>query len=136
VARAGRTRPAGLPEARRYLGKAEEYLDAARDSLAAERAIAATSLAVHAGINAADAICAARLGKRAAGTDHHEAGELLEQAGTDGIEAGRSLRRLLPLKTKAEYEPDDVALPTAGRAVGWAAAVVAVARRVLASTAR
>lgn len=136
MARTGRTRRAGLPEARHYLGKAEEYLDAARDSLAAGRAIAATSLAVHAGISAADAICAARLAKRAAGTDHHEAGELLEQAGADGVEAARSLRRLLPFKTKAEYEPDDIPLATAERAVGWAAATVFVARRALASTAR
>lgn len=136
MARSGRTRPAGLPQARRYLGKSEEYLDAARDSLVAGRAIAATSLAVHAGINGADAICAARLGKRRVGTDHHEAAELLAQAGADGVEAARSLRRLLPLKTQAEYEPDDVPLSTAERAVEWAAAVVVVARRVLASTAR
>jgi hypothetical protein len=44
---------------------------------------------------------------------------LLRQAGPDGAKVEKELRRLLPLKTKAEYEPDDVAPPsrhTGGRA--------------------
>lgn len=38
-----------------YLSKAEEFLLAAISELRAERSIAATSLTIHAGINAADA---------------------------------------------------------------------------------
>src|SRR3546814_18147683 len=77
------------------------------------RNIAATSLAIHAGINSADAVCGARLGKRAAGEDHDQVLALLRQAGPDGVEVERELRRLLPLKTKAEYEPASHAPPIA-----------------------
>jgi hypothetical protein len=67
-------------------------------------------LAIHAGINAADAVCGARLGERAAGEDHEQVLALLRQAGSDGTKIEKELRRLLPLKTKAEYEPDDARL--------------------------
>src|SRR5690606_32855934 len=58
----------------------------------------------HAGINSADAVCGARLGKRAAGEDHDQVLALLRHAGPDGAEIERDLRRLLPLTTKAEYD--------------------------------
>lgn len=45
--------------------KAQEFAEAAAADLEAGRNIAATSLAIHAGINSADAVCGARLGKRA-----------------------------------------------------------------------
>ena len=61
-----RTRPVSAAQVRAYAGKAEEYAAAATSELEAERYIAATSLAVHAAINAADAVCGARLGQRAA----------------------------------------------------------------------
>ena len=89
-------------QVRSYAAKAEEFAEAASD-LEAGRNIAATSLAIHAGINAADAVCGARLGQRAAGEDHDQVLVLLRQAGPDGAEVERELRRLLPLKTKAEY---------------------------------
>jgi hypothetical protein len=60
------------------------------------RRIAAASLAIHAGINSADAVCGARLGRRAAGEDHDQVLALLRQAGPDGGEVERDLRRLLP----------------------------------------
>ena len=123
-------------QARSYLAKAEEYLAAAENELAEERGIAATSLAVHAAINAADAVCGVRLGKRAAGQDHDRAGELLKESGRDGAELNKDLRRLLPMKTKAEYDPDNIPLPAASKAVGRAQRCVAVARRVMASAAR
>ena len=56
--------------------------------------------------------------------------DLLRQAGPDGAEVERELRRLLPLKTKAEYEPDDIAPAVAGKAVDRALRCAAVARRV------
>ncbi len=46
-----RVRPVTPSQARAYLAKATEYLDAAEASLEAGRRIAATSLAIHAAIN-------------------------------------------------------------------------------------
>jgi hypothetical protein len=95
---------------------------------------AATSLGIHAGINSADAVCGARLGQRAAGRDHDQVLALLRQAGPDGAEVERDLRRLMPLKTKAEYEPDDIAPSVAAKAVERAQRCAAVARRVASTT--
>jgi hypothetical protein len=64
-----RTRAVSARQVRAYVGEAEEYLAAASAELEAGRVIAATSLALHAGINAADALTGVRLGRRAAGQD-------------------------------------------------------------------
>jgi hypothetical protein len=122
-------------QVRSYAAKAAEFAEAAASDLKASRNIAATSLAVHAGINSADAVCGARLGKRAAGDDHDQVLVLLRQAGADGAEVERELRRLLPLKTKAEYDPDDIAPSVAAKAIERAQRCAAVARQV-ASTVR
>jgi len=134
VAKPGRTRPVSAAQVRAYAAKAEEFAEAASSDLEAGRYIAATSLAIHAGINSADAVCGARLGKRAAGEDHDQVLVLLHQAGPDGAAVERELRRLLPLKTKAEYEPDDIAPSVASIAVERAQRCAAVARRVAATT--
>jgi hypothetical protein len=125
-----RTRPVSAAQVRAYAGKAQEYADAAVSELESERYIAATSLAIHAAINAGDAVCGARLGKRAAGEDHDQVLTLLKQAGPDGAVVEKELRRLLPLKTKAEYEPDDIAAGVATKAVERAQRCIAVARAV------
>lgn len=132
--RRSRTRPVSSAQVRAYAGKAEEYADAAANEIEAGRYIAATSLAIHAGINAADAVCGARLGERSAGEDHDQVLTLLRQAGPDGTKVEKELRRLLPLKTKAEYEPDDVAPGIATKAVERAQRCVAVARAVAAGS--
>ena len=126
-----RTRPVTAAQARAYMAKAEEYLDAASDSLNASRRIAATSLAIHAAINAADVVTGARLGVRAGGDDHAQVLMLLGQAGPDGAAVARGLGRLLPLKTRAEYDPGDVPSATAARAVEQARGCVAAARRAI-----
>ena len=136
LAKQMRTRSVTAAQARSYLSKAEEYLAASENEFEAERRIAATSLAIHAAINAADAVCGIRLGRRAAATDHDQVIALLGQAGTDGTEVARDLRRLLPLKTKAEYDPDYIALSAASKAVGRARRCVAVARRVVSTAPR
>ncbi len=133
MAKEERTRPVSAVQVRQYLAKAEEYAVAATNELEAERGIAATSLAIHAGINAADAVCGARLGRRAAGQQHDKVLNLLRQAGEDGGELETHLRRLLPMKTKAEYESDDIPRATASKAVERAQKCVAIARRVVAS---
>lgn len=125
-----RTRPVSAAQVRSYAGKAEEYADAATSELGAGRCIAATSLAIHAAINVADAVCGARIGARAAGEDHDHVLALLRTAGPDGATIEKELRRLLPLKTTTEYEPDDVAPSVARRAVQRSQRCVAVAGRV------
>lgn len=90
-----RTRPVSAAQVRAYAGKAQEYVDAAANEIDAERFIAATSLAIHAAINAADAVCGARLGERAAGEAHDQVLALLRTAGKDGLAVERELRRLL-----------------------------------------
>ena len=131
MAPAKRTKPVTLADARRYLAKGEEFLAVAEDCLAAERYIAATGNAVHAAINAADAVLGARTRQRPAAQDHGQALDLLDQAGRDGKDLAKHLGRLLPLKAKAEYDPDDVPRTTAAKAVESARRAIAVARRVL-----
>lgn len=128
--RESRTRAVSAAQVHGYLSKAEEYLAAAASELEAGRSIAATSLAIHAAINAADAVTGRRLGRRAAGQDHDQVRRLLREAGKDGVDLEKDLARLLPLKTKAEYEPDEIPLAEAKRAVDRARRCVAVARRV------
>jgi hypothetical protein len=123
MARPPRTRPVSAAQVRSYAAKAQEFAEAAASDLDAGRNVAA-------GINSADAVCGARLAKRAAGEDHDQVLGLLGQAGPDGAEVARDLRRLLPLKTKAEYEPDDIAPSVAAKAVERAQRCVAVAQRV------
>lgn len=130
-----RTKPVSATQVRSYAAKATEFAEAAASDLEAGRNIAATSLAIHAGINAADAVCGARLGQRGAGNDHDQVLVLLGQAGPDGAEIARDLRRLLPLKTTAEYDPDDIAPGVAAKAVERAQRCSAIATRV-ASTMR
>jgi hypothetical protein len=115
------------------MSKAEEYLAAAAESLEARRLIAATSLAIHSAINAADVVTGVRLGRRAAGQDHDEALSLLSQAGADGAEVAGQLSRLLLLKTRTEYEPDEIPPSVAQKAVERARTCVASARRVVAA---
>jgi putative hemolysin len=113
------------------VAKAQEYLQAAEQELQANRRIAATSLAIHPAINASDAVTGARLGRRAAGQDHDEVLALLREAGRDGTDLAKDLARLLPLKAKAEYDPDDIAKATAGKAVERARRCVQVAHRAV-----
>lgn len=125
-----RTRPVSPAQARAYVIKAEEYLSAAVAELDAGRTIASTSLAIHAGINASDAVTGLRVGQRAAGQDHDEVLVLLRSAGPDGQAIARDLMRLLPMKTKAEYEPDDIPRSDTVKAVDRARRIVQVARRI------
>lgn len=86
------------------LSKARQFLQVADDAreLAEDKAVsdAAVTLYVHAGIAAADAICAAALGEHAQGSDHRQAISLL--ASVDS-EASKMLKTLLQMKTRAGY---------------------------------
>jgi uncharacterized protein (UPF0332 family) len=81
-------------DVRAYAAKAEEYLEAAEHDLQDGRHNAATSAAVHAGINAADAITGALRGMRSSDADHSRAVDLLESSGKDGKDASKHLARL------------------------------------------
>ena len=63
--------------------------------------------------------------------DHEDVLSLLGEAGADGAELAKEFARLLPLKTKTEYEPDAVSRATAAKAVERARRCVAVAHRVV-----
>lgn len=98
--------------------------------LYADRTIAATGLAIHAGINAADGVCGMRLGWQAAGQDHEEVVVLLRTAGPDGLSVAKDLVRLMAMKARTEHEPDDISKSHAAKAVERARRVVGVARRI------
>jgi hypothetical protein len=63
-ARGPRTKSTTLAQASAYLSRSEEYLAATEREFGERLSIAATSLAIHAGINAADAVGGIRRGKR------------------------------------------------------------------------
>jgi hypothetical protein len=124
------TRAATRADAVAFLAKSREFLRAAQDSLSLEHQVAATGNAVHAGIAAADAIAAARLGSVWVG-EHTQAAGHLEQAGTDGGKAAALLRRLVPLKNRAEYDPRPVPVSEAKSAVKAVERLLAIAERVV-----
>lgn len=74
------------------------------------------------------------MGCRSADQDHARSVALLGEAGPDGNAAARLLGRLLPLKTRAEYEPDDVPKTIATKAVRAATQIVAIAQRAFVTT--
>lgn len=78
-----------------------------------EVADAAVTLYVHAGIAAADAICARRLGKHSRGQDHQDAVALLASVDSS---ASIYLSNLLAMKTRAGYGHDPISLAKLARA--------------------
>lgn len=130
VPKRSKTVSVNAADVRGYAAKAEEYLEAAEDALASGRFNAATSAAIHAGINAADAITGALRGMRSSDPDHGRAVDLLESSGKDGKDASKHLARLIPLKMKAEYDPGTVPRSKAESAVKSASRLVEIVRRL------
>ena len=98
-----------LSEAKVRAKHAHAFLNAAAlvDELGEDAGVATTgnvigSLAVLAGIAAADAVCGAVLGARSAGQDHGEAVSLLSST-KPGKALAPSLRRLIESKTETQY---------------------------------
>lgn len=124
----------GAPEeARARLAKAGEFLDAARADRDQKRFNAAASNAVIAGVNAKDAICLTLTGRTRKGDDHEEAVAELARAGQVGREFAPTLRRLLRVKTKAQYQAAPISAAAADRAVEHASHIVEAARRTVTS---
>ena len=105
--RGGRTQPCGRDDARVRLEHARAFVYAARliETEEDDPAMAnvAASLAVLAGIAAADAATCAALGRRSRGRDHRQAEAVLAEIMPDGAEAGKHLARLLDLKDSVQY---------------------------------
>jgi hypothetical protein len=129
--RAATTRTASPADARAYLAKAEEFLQAATDSLGRSNFVATTGNAVHAGIAAADAVSAARAGVVWTGEHGQAAGHVEKVGGDDGRQAARQLRQLLPLKNRAEYDPSPTSETVAKSAHRAAERIVTIAQRVI-----
>lgn len=102
----GRTQACGLTEARTRAESAGKFLEVALlidgEDEGAFRSVAA-SLAVLAGIAAADAACCVALGRRSRGSDHHDAEALVAEIAPGGTQAATWLRRLIDLKDTAQY---------------------------------
>jgi hypothetical protein len=106
--RPGRTQTCTAADARTRLAHARKFLEAAElvsmEELDNPESVnVAASLAVLAGIAAADAACCAALGRRSRGQDHRAAEVLVAEVLPNGREAAGQLRRLLNVKDAAQY---------------------------------
>ena len=115
--------------ARKFLEVAEIAADEHEQD--PEYASVAVSLAVLAGIAAADAACCKALGERSRGQDHHDV-EVFLQRIAGGEEACRELRALLDLKDEANYGFFNVSAAELRRALRRARALLEFADHVLA----
>ncbi len=114
-----------------HLRKAVEFLDAAGLELDTGLNIAAASSAVLAGINAKDAICLRTTGRTGKSDDHRSAVPELAATGPAGRALESTFRRLLGLKTTAQYQAAPIARTDAAKAVEWATRMVDAARDVI-----
>jgi len=107
-----------------------EYREVAEEAMTDGRLSAAVGNAVHAGVLAADAICAAVLGSRSSG-DHDLSVAKVQEVPEIGRDAARRLHRLLAKKSRAEYDPEPATLAEARNAVRDARAIVEAAGGVV-----
>lgn len=135
AAKRGRTQTCGAPQARQRLVQARSYMDVA--SLTAgeidpklEYAAVAASVAILAGIAAADAACCHALGRRSRSDNHHDAEALLAEITPGGKEAARHLRQLIDIKDTAHYGFISITAAQLKRALRQAQHLVEFAERV------
>ena len=87
-----------------HLKKADEFLQQSSKAIDDKRRNAAVSLAIHAGISAADALCISRLGVRSSGESHEEVIQLINKLDLENKKIKiRQLLNLLNFKNSAEY---------------------------------
>jgi len=106
--RRDRTQACGGPQARQRLGHARSFLEVAEltadvNDSSLEYGSVAASVAILAGIAAADAACCQELGRRSRSDDHHGAEALLEAITPGGKRAASQLRQLIDVKDAAHY---------------------------------
>lgn len=93
-------------QAKAFLHKANEYLDSAQDNLDLERFTPAAGDAIHAGIDAKDAIVTSLTAVTIKAKDHALAAKELRTAlasRTEAASAERALRELSGAKSSVEY---------------------------------
>jgi hypothetical protein len=91
----------------------------------------AASVAILAGIAAADAACCEVLGERSRSDNHRDAGVLLEQITPGGRRAGSQLRQLIDIKDTAHYGLIDVSAAQLKRSLRLARHLLEFAEEVL-----
>lgn len=128
-----RTQPCNRSDALKRLTQADAFLFASElivtdDGDHATPDVAA-SLAVLAGIAAADAACCARLEIRPRGQSHGEAIGLLGTVEPFGAEMAKRLQRLLNRKDESHDGLTFVSSADAGRMVSWARRLFGLAQR-------
>lgn len=131
-----RSQACGEPQARQRLAQARGFLEVAE--LAAdvsdpslEYGGVAVSVAILAGIAAADAACCKELGKRSRSDNHHDAELLLEQITPGGKRAAGWFRRLIDVKDTAHYGFINVSATQLKRSLRQAAHLVEFAEEVV-----
>lgn len=118
-----------LAHARSFLEVAELAADVSDPSL--EYGSVAASVAVLAGIAAADAACCQELGKRSRSDDHHDAEILLQQIAPGGKQAAGRLRQLIVMKDTAHYGFISVTAPQLKRSLRQAQQLVEIAEKIV-----
>jgi hypothetical protein len=132
----GRTQACGGPQARERLAQAKSFLEVAE--LVADESDpnlefggVAASVAVLAGIAAADAACCQVLGKRSRSENHHDAEALLEVITPGGKKAASQLRQLIEIKDTAHYGLISISTAQLKRSLRQATQLVDFADEVL-----
>jgi hypothetical protein len=117
-----------LTQARKFLELADVVASERQEPAAAD---GAASLAVLAGIAAADAACCVALGLRSRSQNHADAALLLRDIQLGGKEAATALGRLLSIKDKANYGIESVNTKQLDLAIRQATSLVAFAEELL-----
>jgi len=131
-----RTQACGAPQARQRLRQAQSFLEVAEltadvNDLSLEYASVAASVAILAGIAAADAACCQELGKRSRSDDHHHAETLIQQIIPGGKRAASQLRQLLNFKDTAHYGFISITAPELKRSLRQARHLVEFTETIL-----
>lgn len=109
-----------LALAKDHLAKAKEFLEAAEVTNEYELYSAAVSNAVTSGINSKDAICLKLTRRTGKADDHTAAAAELKASGPLGAGLAGTLKRLMGLKPKAQYQSKKMTRKEAEGAVSWA----------------
>jgi HEPN domain-containing protein len=121
-------------EASLYLGKAEQFAEAAQRALEDAQHDAGMLNAIHAAISAADAVAVVLSGRRSVDPDHQRAVDFLEEVGRGSEAIGaavKQLRALLSKKKQVEYDSRRATAREATDAVARAARIVSWARETV-----
>ena len=133
-----RTQVCGQQHAAQRLTRARSFLEVAQMTAderdpSLEYSAAAASIAILAGIAAADAACCHALGRRSRSDNHHEAERLLAQISPGGKDAAANLRKLISLKDAAHYGFITLSAAELKRSLRQADRLIGFAERVVRS---